>query len=121
MRLWKVALLLNVALLLGVGWGYAWWGRRLARLEQELEQARAAQAGVEREWHIRGVVRAILPDIGVVVLSHEEIPGYMAPMTMGFRAARPEVYQGVRVGDDVRFTLRGAPPNVTLTAIERAS
>ncbi|MGH7393805.1 MAG: hypothetical protein ACREM3_30760 [Candidatus Rokuibacteriota bacterium] len=39
---------------------------------------------------------------------------------MGFRAASPEIYRGVEVGDGVRFTLRGTSPNVTLTRIERA-
>jgi len=121
MRVWKVVVLLDLALLLGVGWGYAWWGRRAERLERELEQARAVQATGEREWRVRGVVRAILPDVGIVVISHEDIPGLMASMTMGFRAASPRIYEGVQIGDAVRFTLRGTPPNVTLTAIERAS
>lgn len=119
MRLWKVVLLLDLALLLGAGWGYLWWGRRVERLERELVQARAQQAAVEREWQARGVVRAVLPEIGVVIISHEDIPGLMPAMTMGFRAAGPEIYQGVAVGDAVRFTLRGTLPNVTLTAIER--
>ncbi len=119
MRLWKVVLLLDLALLLGAGLGYMWWGQRADRLARALAQARAEQAGVEREWHVRGVVRAVLPEVGVVIFSHEEIPGLMPAMTMGFRAARPEIYQGVGVGDGVRFTLRGAPPNVLLTAIER--
>ena len=120
MRLWKVVVLLDLALLLGAGLGYVWWGRRAEKLERELAQARAEQAGVEREWHVRGVVRAVLPEVGVVIISHEEIPGFMPAMTMGFRTTGPEIYQGVGVGDGVRFTLRGAPPNVMLTAIERA-
>ncbi len=119
MRLWKVALLVDLALLLGVGWGWAWWGQRVDRLEGQLARAGFEQAGVEREWHVRGVVRAVLPDVGVVVISHEDIPGYMPAMTMGFRAASPEIYRAVEVGDGVRFTLRGAPPNVTVTGIER--
>jgi Cu/Ag efflux protein CusF len=119
MRPWKVALLLNLALVLGVGWGYVWWGRQVERLERELVEARAQAAGVEREWRLSGVVRAVLPDIGVVVLTHQEIPGFMAPMTMGFRTASPKIYDGVQVGDEVRFTLRGAPPNVVITALEK--
>lgn len=119
MRLWKVAVLVDLALLLGVGWGWAWWGRRAERLERDLARARIEQAAVEREWRVRGVVRAVLPEMGVVVISHEDIPGYMPAMTMGFRAAGPEIYRAVEVGDGVRFTLRGAPPNVMLTAIER--
>ncbi len=120
MRLWKVVVLLNLALALGVAAGYVWWGRRAERLQRELGEARAAQAGVEREWTVRGVVRAILPEAGLLIISHEEIPGYMEPMTMGFRVASPQIYDGVRIGDAVRFTLRGAPPAVIVTGIERA-
>ena len=119
MRVWKVALLLNLALLLGVGGGYLWWGRRAERLEQELARARDAQALSEQEWVVRGVVRAMLPDAGLIVISHEPIAGYMAPMTMGFRVASPQIYDGVQVGDAVRFRLRGVAPNVVVIALER--
>jgi Cu/Ag efflux protein CusF len=132
---WKVVLLLNLALLLGLAGGYLWWGRRVGalerkaalartraeRLERELAAARApggAPAG-DQQWQVKGVVRAILPDSNLVVITHEEIPGYMPSMTMGFRAASPQIHEGVRVGDTVRFTLRGMPPNVTITAIEK--
>lgn len=119
MRLWKVVLLVDLALALGLGWGYLWWGRQAARLERDLVAARSLATGVERQWTVNGVVRAILPDLDVVVITHEEIPGYMAPMTMGFRAASPKIYEGVRIGDAVRFTLRGAPPNVKVVALEK--
>lgn len=121
MRLWKVVLLLNLALALGVGWGYLWWGRQAARLQRELVAARSQATSVEREWTVSGVVRAILADLDVVVLTHEEIPGYMPPMTMGFRALSPKIYEGVRIGDAVRFTVRGAPPNVKIVAIENVN
>jgi Cu/Ag efflux protein CusF len=114
-------LLLNLALLLGVGWGYLWWGRQAARLQRELIAVRAQAAVAEHEWTVNGVVRAILPDLDVVVLTHEELTGYMPPMTMGFRAISPKIYEGVRVGDAVRFTVRGAPPNVRIVAIQRVS
>ncbi len=120
MRVWKVVLLLNLALVLGVGGGYVWWGRRAERLERDLAEARAAQAGAEREWTVGGVVRAILPETDLIIISHEAIPGYMEPMTMGFRVASPQIYDGVRIGDAVRFTLRGTPPAVIVTRIERA-
>jgi Cu/Ag efflux protein CusF len=121
LKIWKVVLLVNLALVLGVGWGYLWWGRQAARLQRELVAARALGSAAEREWKVNGVVRAILPDLGLVVLTHEEIAGYMAPMTMGFRAASPKIYEGVRIGDAVRFTVRGAPPNVKIVAIEKAA
>ena len=121
MKIWKVVLLLNLALILGVGWGYLWWGRQAARLQRELVAARSLATAVEREWTVNGVVRAILADLDVVVLTHEEIPGYMPPMTMGFRATSPKIYNGVQFGDAVRFTVRGVPPNVRIVAIEKVS
>ena len=65
-------------------------------------------------------MRAILPEINVMVLTHGEIPGYMPAMTMGFRAASPKIHESVRVGDAVRFTVRGVPPNVAIITIEKA-
>ena len=121
MRAWKVVLLLDLALLLGVASGYVWWGREVARLERELAAARAFSQAGEREWKVVGVVRAILPDVNVLVLTHEDIPGYMPSMTMGFRAASPRIYEGLTVGDAIRFTLRGVPPNLTVIGIEKAS
>jgi len=38
---------------------------------------------------------------------------------MGFRTASSKITEGVSVGDAVRFTLRGAPPNVLITAIDK--
>jgi hypothetical protein len=126
MALWKVALLVNLSLVLGVSWGYVIWGSRVARLEREMGPTRLAEIGPialpggEREWRVRGTVRALLAEINVVVLSHESIPGYMPGMTMGFRMASPQVPQGIAVGDTVTFTLRGVPPDLVVTAIEKA-
>jgi Cu/Ag efflux protein CusF len=118
MAVWKVVLLIDLALALGVGGGYVWWGRNVDRLGRELAEARAAAAG-PREFHAEGVIRAVLPEIGIVVITHDEIAGYMPAMTMGFRATSPKVYDAVEVGDAVRFTLGGVPPNLALTAIEK--
>ncbi|MBI3826023.1 MAG: copper-binding protein [Candidatus Rokubacteria bacterium] len=123
MRAWKVVALVDLALALGLGAGWLGWGRQAAQLERELQVARASAlfGGPEREWRVQGVVRAVLPEIGVIVVSHEDIPGYMQGMTMGFRAASPKVLESTQVGDAVRFTLRGSPPNLTVTAIEKLS
>jgi Cu/Ag efflux protein CusF len=76
-------------------------------------------AGVERVLRARGVVRAIVPEINVIVLSHEEIGGFMPPMTMGFRAQDGKLLDGVEVGDVLAFTLRGVPPNLVLTELRK--
>jgi Cu/Ag efflux protein CusF len=121
MRVWQVVVLLNLAVVLGAGAGWLWSARQVGRLERELAAARsAAVADVEREFQGEGTVRAILPDINVVVITHGDIPGYMPTMTMGFRVASPAIYAGVEIGDTVRFVLRGVPPNLALTGLEKA-
>jgi Cu/Ag efflux protein CusF len=121
MRLWRAVLLMNLALIVGLMLGFLVWGRRVAELGRELGalQQQASQAGVERTWTVKGVVRAVLPDMNVVVLTHDDIAGYMGPMTMGFRVHDPQLYRGLDIGDTVRFTLTGVPPNLVITAIAR--
>jgi Cu/Ag efflux protein CusF len=121
MRLWRVILLLNLALGVGLLFGYLAWGREVARLGQDLDLARRQQfaVGSPRSWQARGVVRAVLPELNVVVLTHEDLAGYMGSMTMGFRVHDPKLYEGLDIGDTVRFTLTGAPPNVEITAIAK--
>src|SRR4029434_1071131 len=91
-------------------------------LTQELETARTAAVPVgEREFRSTGVVRAGLSDSVLRVITHGDIPGYMPPMTMGFRTASPKILESVKPGDAVRFTLRGTPPNLAITAIEKTA
>ena len=120
MRVWRVVLLINVALAIGLGWGWVAWGRQAQRLARELEVARVAgPLGAERVFQGHGLVRATLPDIGVIVISHGDIAGYMPGMTMGFRADPSKILEGFGPGDAVRFTLKGALPYLNLTAIEK--
>ena len=110
---------MNLALALGLMLGYLAWGRQLVRLEQELSTARQQAAAMPRTWTLRGIVRAVLPQANIVILTHADIPGFMASMTMGFLVKDPALYQGLDIGETVRFTLTGTPPNVVITAIER--
>ena len=122
MRTWRAVLLIDLALVLGVGAGYLWWGQQAQRLARELATARAqAATGGEREFQGAGVVRASLPDSAIIVVTHGEIAGYMPPMTMGFRADPPQIVRSVKPGDTVRFTLRGTPPNLAITAIVKTA
>jgi len=120
MRLWRVVLLLNLAVGVGVLVGWLAWGQQIPRLERRLleSQQRVLVVGGEQTWIVKGVVRAVIPEIRVVVLTHDEIPGFMpAGMTMGFKVQNPNVLERARVGDVVRFTLKGVPPDVQITAL----
>ena len=119
MRLWRAVLLLNLAVAVGIFLGWLAWGREVSRLESRLSQSqRVVVIGGEQTWVIKGVVRAIIPEIQVVVMTHDEIPGFMpAGMTMGFKVKDAKLLEGARVGDVVRFTLTGVPPDVQITAL----
>ncbi len=120
MRLWRVVVLLNLALAVGVLVGWLAWGRQVAGLERRLLESkqRVLVIGGEKEWVVKGVVRAVIPEIQVVVLTHDDIPGFMpAGMTMGFKVKDPKLLESARVGDAVRFTLKGVPPDVQITAL----
>ena len=119
MRAWKAVVIVNALLVLvGVG-GFAAWRR--AQAASAATAQTVTWGGPEREWSgIHGVVRAVIPDLGIIVLTHEDIPGYMPGMTMGFRVVAEKIPESISVGDAVRFTVRGSPPLVVLTAIENA-
>ena len=122
MRLWRVVLLLNLAVGVGLLVGWLAWGREIPRLERRLleSQQRVLVVGSERTWVVRGVVRAVIPEIQVVVLTHDEIPGFMpAGMTMGFKTKNAKILERARTGDIVRFTLTGVPPDVQITALDK--
>jgi Cu/Ag efflux protein CusF len=119
MKLWRAVLLLNLALAVGVVLGWLAWGREVSRLEARLGQSqRVVVIGAEQTWVVKGVVRAVIPEIQVLVLTHDEIPGYMsAGMTMGFKVKDAKLLERAHVGDVVRFTLTGVPPDLQITAL----
>ena len=124
MGLWKVVVLVNLALLLGLGGGYLRWGREVRQLQAELEAARRAPPappGGEASWTVRGIVRSVLPNLGAVILTHEAMPGLMQAMTMGFEVIDSKLLDGLSPGDRVRFTVKRAGDRIVLVAIEKES
>jgi hypothetical protein len=120
MRMWQVAILVNLALVVGLGFGYGAWGRRLATLDGEVKtaQGQVEQLTREREacfagarygeqlWEGRGIVRAVYPR--VLIVTHDEIPGLLPARTTGFRLADSADRGRVHAGVPIRFWVRGA-------------
>jgi protein SCO1/2 len=69
-----------------------------------------AAAGAAKAYRVTGVVREIEANRTSVRIKHDEIPGYMAAMTMPFDVRDPHELDGVNPGDKVAFRL-----NVTET------
>ena len=120
MRMWQVAILLNLSLAIGFGLGYGAWGYRLAAASAEIGAAQAQVERLTREreacfagghtgeqlWEGRGIIRAVYPRL--IMITHEEISGLLPPRTTGFHWAYPGVVARAHAGDAVRFWLLGA-------------
>ena len=119
MRMWQVVILVDLALAVGLGFGYGAWGRRLAPLDNEAKAAQAQVEQLRREreaciagartgeqlWEGRGIVRAVFPRL--ILITHEEISGLLPARTTGFRLAAAAHHGQVHAGDPIRFWLQG--------------
>jgi Cu/Ag efflux protein CusF len=120
MRLWKVVVVLNIALAVGVGLGHLRWAREVRSLRDEVERLRNEAAGASTgSWTARGIVRSVVPPLGAVFLTHEAMPGLMDAMTMSFEAEDRKLLDGLAPGDAVRFTVRKNGERLSLIAIEK--
>ncbi len=59
-------------------------------------------------FFVRGVVKELRPDGKTVVVDHEEIPNYMAKMTMPFKVRRTNDLAGLGTNDQIHFRLNVA-------------
>jgi protein SCO1 len=56
-------------------------------------------------YQVKGIVREVLADQKKVRIAHEEIPGYMAAMTMPFDVKDAKELEGLATGDEVTFRM----------------
>ena len=61
--------------------------------------------GAPKTVSARGQVIALVPESGEIVLSHDEITGFMDAMTMGYKVSSPSMLKAVKPGDNVEFTI----------------
>lgn len=54
-----------------------------------------------------------------VVIAHEDMPGFMAAMTMSFEVKSPALLEEVTQGDYVRFVLERTDQTLYLVAVEK--
>ncbi len=124
MRLYKVVLLVNLALGAGFLLSSLWWGREVGRLRHEIASAKQTsntRPSSERRWSVEGIVRVVAPEINRIFIDHGEIPGLMEAMTMAFEPEDPNLLNGLNAGDRIRFTLQEKRNRLLLVAIEKES
>ena len=122
MRLYRVVILVNLALVFGFLAGSLWWAEQVDRLRRELAAARLAvkaQQDAEQRGTAQGIVRGVFPQKKLLYLTHEDVPGLMPSMTMGFRMEDPKVTRGLVPGDRVQFTVQKTGKDYVVIALQR--
>lgn len=122
MRLYKVILLVNLAVGVGFLLGSLWWAPEVGRLRREAtatRQGTVSRPSAQGSWSAQGIVRVIAPEINRIFIDHGEIPGLMEAMTMAFEPEDPKIVNGLSPGDQVRFTLRQKGERLILVGIEK--
>lgn len=59
----------------------------------------------QRGFQVKGVVQEVQRKNNLIRIAHEEIPGYMAAMTMPFEVKDAQELKGVNAGDKVAFRM----------------
>lgn len=77
------------------------------------------KAIVNLTFQSKGVVKAINLEKQKITLDHEEIKGYMEPMTMEFLVEPKDLLNSVKVGDKVSFTLKHEAGIDTVTQMQK--
>ncbi len=93
------AVLLSFAL---AGWGCWVSCKQIAR---ERGTAAAPAPAAVRTFQVRGTIQELKPDGTTAVIKHEEIPGYMAAMTMPLEVKDPKELAGLQPGEEISFRL----------------
>lgn len=122
MRLYKVLILINLSFVVGLLAGYVWWAQDVDRLRRELaatQQAKKAQQAAVQQGSARGIVRGVFPERQMLFLTHEDIPGLMPSMTMGFHTDGPDISRGLTQGDQVWFTVRKREKQLVVIALRK--
>jgi len=68
------------------------------------EKEEAAEVPAET-YQVSGLVVSISEENNTVTIAHEDIPGFMSGMTMGFRVKDPTLLEGLQPQDSIHFEL----------------
>jgi protein SCO1/2 len=80
-------------------------GASCRKAPDETPSRAASTATKVQVFAVKGVVRELKPDGRTLVVRHEEIPNYMAAMTMPFRVKDTNELSLIQAGDEITFRL----------------
>ncbi|MGH7827085.1 MAG: copper-binding protein [Candidatus Binatia bacterium] len=92
---------------------------RVAGQQPHDEHHQPGTAEAKRPVEGEGKVVATVPSAGQIVVEHGKINGFMEAMTMGYRIEPTSLLEGLKSGDQVRFTID--PQKKTIIQIEKVN
>jgi Cu/Ag efflux protein CusF len=66
-----------------------------------------------------GVIQEVQQGGKVLVIAHQDFPGFMKAMTMPFETVDPKMAEGLKKGDKVAFTLTRQEDQYPITEIQK--
>jgi len=82
-------------------------------------QRKAEPVFPQKRFHVRGEVRGVDSAAKSIRIKHEEIPDYMAAMTMPFEVRDTTLLRGLKVGDEIGFELVVTKDDSWIASIQR--
>lgn len=85
--------------------------------QKQEEEAEVLQEGTH--YKSAGRIVSIVADDNVVFVKHDDIPGFMAAMTMGLRVKDPKLFESVQIGDSIQFTITVAEGEMFISRMKK--
>ncbi len=74
-----------------------------------------------KEYQMHGQVTGLDPDGHVATIKHEQIPGFMGAMTMGYHVKDTAEFSNLKVGDTITATVYVGDDDMWIGNIQKAA
>jgi Cu/Ag efflux protein CusF len=85
------------------------------------EAAASAKSGPAKEYPMRGEITGLDPGGHVATIKHENIPGFMGAMTMGYQIKDPAEFSKLTVGEPITATVYVKDDDMWVGNIQKAT
>jgi protein SCO1/2 len=72
---------------------------------QTTDQTKPADTAAAKQYPLRGVIKGLDASGHVATIDHQEIPGFMGAMTMGYPVKDQAEFDKLKVGDKITATV----------------
>ncbi|MFN2530653.1 MAG: copper-binding protein [Pyrinomonadaceae bacterium] len=84
------------------------------------EQVSGPAAAVQTTMHKAvGVVKSLNPNIAIIEIQHDDIPGLMPAMTMQFHVSDRGLLANIAVGNHVEFTVENSVEGMRIVTLRK--